>query len=165
MRLGVDESLSRPEFPDHARALPTPREKHRGGRGRRGYATGFRPEKSGGRQGRPPYSSVPAHSEDATVKTAQSYGLVPLLFPEVFQMPQSATLIGESSANLRFPEPWVRCVWCKRVVPYGSREIVPIWRGGTVYAHPDCQRNAELAEWSKEASPHRGEGLASEGSA
>jgi len=110
--------------------------------------------------------SGPAHGEDATVKTSQSYGLVPLLFPEVFQTPQSATLIGESTANLRFPQPWVRCVWCKRVVPYRSSEIVPIWRrGGMVYAHPDCQRNAEFTDWSKETAAHRGEGLASGGSA
>jgi hypothetical protein len=80
-------------------------------------------------------------------------------------MPQSSILIGESGANLRFPQPWVRCVWCKRVVPYGSGEIVPIWHEGMVYAHRDCQRHAELAEWSKQPLALGGEELASEGSA
>jgi len=105
-------------------------------------------------------------AEMRTVKTSLSYGLLPLLLPEVFQTPQTATLIGESGSNLRFPAPWVRCIWCKRVIPYGSSEIVPTWRrDGMVYAHPDCQTNAEFADWSKEAAARRGEGLASGGSA
>jgi hypothetical protein len=49
----------------------------------------------------------------------------------------------------------VRCAWCKKIVPYGSSEVIFVKRKrDAVYMHPKCAHDAELAEWGKEPPMH-----------
>lgn len=62
------------------------------------------------------------------------------------------------TADLVFPKGWVRCAWCKKIVPYGSPDIVLVKRRrGTVYMHPKCAHDAEIADWGKEPPMHGGD--------
>jgi len=62
---------------------------------------------------------------------------------------------GKESARLEFPVGWVRCAWCKKIVPYESGEVTLVKRGRqTVYMHPKCAHDAELADWGKEPPIH-----------
>ena len=62
---------------------------------------------------------------------------------------------SEESATLAFPAGWVRCAWCKQVVPYRSPDLRQVrGRGGLVYMHAKCAHEAELAAWNKEPPMH-----------
>ncbi len=61
-------------------------------------------------------------------------------------------------AKLGYPISWIRCAECRKIVPYGSGELVPVHRGrDVVYMHPECRHKAELREWNQEPPLHGGD--------
>ena len=61
-------------------------------------------------------------------------------------------------ATLAWPIGWVRCAWCKKVVPYGSSDLVSVKRKRVqVLMHKQCAHEAELHDWNKEPPLHGGD--------
>lgn len=59
------------------------------------------------------------------------------------------------SSRLAFPAGWVRCAWCKEIIPYNSTELKHVKRRGSfVYMHAKCAHEAELTEWGGEPPMH-----------
>ncbi len=62
------------------------------------------------------------------------------------------------SRALTWPAGWVRCAWCKKVVPYGSEDLVQIKRRkGTMVMHKKCAHEAELHDWANAPPAHGGD--------
>ncbi len=62
------------------------------------------------------------------------------------------------SRTLTWPAGWVRCAWCKKVVPYGSEDLVQIKRRkGTMVMHKKCAHEAELHDWANAPPVHGGD--------
>lgn len=60
--------------------------------------------------------------------------------------------------SLAWPVGWVRCAWCKKIVPYGSTELIQVKRKrATVFMHANCAKEAELHDWNKEPPLHGGD--------
>ncbi len=64
----------------------------------------------------------------------------------------------EPESALSWPTGWVRCAWCKKIVPYGSSELVLVKRKrGQAFMHAKCAHEAELHDWNKEPPLHGGD--------
>lgn len=63
----------------------------------------------------------------------------------------STPAVVAAGPEVQYPRPWVRCIVCKEVAPYGSPDLVPIAHGlAVVYVHRGCVKGGELDEWSRE---------------
>lgn len=53
---------------------------------------------------------------------------------------------------------WVRCAWCKKLVAYGSPDLIAVKRKrGTMVMHKTCAHDAELHDWANAPPVHGGD--------
>ncbi len=70
----------------------------------------------------------------------------------------SPTPPEQASASLAWPQGWVRCAWCKKVEPYGSKDLTQVKRKRTtVFMHVKCAKDAELHDWGNAPPLHGGD--------
>ncbi len=70
----------------------------------------------------------------------------------------SPTSPHEVIAALAWPQGWVRCAWCKKIEPYGSKDLVQVERKRTkVFMHAKCAKEAELHDWGNAPPRHGGD--------
>lgn len=80
------------------------------------------------------------------------------LIRNAFQAWWSPTPPEPASTVLAWPQSWARCAWCKKIEPYGSKELIPVKRKrGTVLMHGACAKEAELHDWGNAPPSHGGD--------
>lgn len=80
------------------------------------------------------------------------------LSPDALQAWWSPTAPETSSSTLAWPTGWVRCAWCKKIEPYGSKDLVLVKRRrGSVMMHAKCAKDAELHDWGNAPPLHGGD--------
>jgi len=75
-----------------------------------------------------------------------------------FQARWFPTAPETTPTSLAWPIGWVRCAWCKKIEPYGSKELVLVKRKrGAVFMHAKCAKDAELHDWGNAPPTHGGD--------
>lgn len=78
--------------------------------------------------------------------------------PERVPGPVVPTAPEPTSTSLSWPQGWVRCAWCKKLEPYGSKDLTQVKRKrGTVFMHAKCAKDAELHDWGNAPPLHGGD--------